>query len=86
MFPEMAFTDARYGTLTRGDLLFVPCSGVHVFESKGASLGVRETELFSWWCMAERDGLCGSICVPFCVCDLLALVFVESCCPSVVDE
>ena len=40
LFPEMAFTDARYGTLKKGDLLFVPCSGVHVFESKCASFGV----------------------------------------------
>ena len=34
-------TAAWYGELRAGELLFVPCAGAHVFESRGASLAVR---------------------------------------------
>jgi hypothetical protein len=37
----MANTFAWEGSIKTGDLLYVPCMGIHVFESLGPSLGVR---------------------------------------------
>jgi hypothetical protein len=41
LFPAMANTFAWEGSIKTGDLLYVPCMGIHVFESLGPSLGVR---------------------------------------------
>jgi hypothetical protein len=37
----MALAESYEGEVKEGDILFVPCLGPHVFESKGASLGIR---------------------------------------------
>ena len=29
------------GTIQTGDLMYIPCKGIHVFESLGDSLGIR---------------------------------------------
>lgn len=41
LFPEMARAKAFETTLNTGDLMYIPCKGIHVFESLGASLGIR---------------------------------------------
>lgn len=41
LFPGMARARAFETTLNTGDLMYVPCKGIHVFESLGASLGIR---------------------------------------------
>jgi len=41
LFPAMRDTVALETTIGRGDLLYIPCKGIHVFESEGPSLGVR---------------------------------------------
>lgn len=41
IFPAMARAKAFEATLQTGDLMYIPCKGIHVFESLGASLGIR---------------------------------------------
>merc|ERR1712087_224151 len=41
MFPSMADAEAWEGDVKQGDLLFVPMSSIHIFESVGPSMGIR---------------------------------------------
>jgi hypothetical protein len=41
LYPNMKNTEAFEGIVNKGEMIFVPIIGVHVFESEGASLGIR---------------------------------------------
>jgi hypothetical protein len=51
LFPAMAEAEALEATLATGDLMYIPCKGIHVFESVGPSLGIR---------FAHHDALSGA--------------------------
>lgn len=45
LFPSMKQTNAYEGIVNKGEMLFVPAIGIHVFESIGPSLGIRYMNL-----------------------------------------
>jgi hypothetical protein len=55
LFPNMAKAEAYEGIINEGDLLYIPCMGIHVFESVGPSLGLRYASMDALGAKCGRD-------------------------------